>query len=152
MAKTLYEQIGGEAAIEATVEEFYKRVTQDPLLSPFFKHLNMTRQIDMQKKFLNHVFGGHTYEGKNMRKAHAHLHLTDEHFNRVAKHLSDAMLYLGVKQNLVDQVLAVAETTRDDVLGRSPPTSPWYTKNSNLILGSVAAITVAAILYYRINN
>jgi hemoglobin len=114
---TLYELIGGEAAIDATVEEFYKRVLADDFLSPFFKNLNMNRQINMQKKFLNHVFGQKPYEGKNMRKAHAHLHLTDDHFNIVAKHLSDAMLHLGVKQELVDQVLAVAETTRADVLG-----------------------------------
>jgi hemoglobin len=147
----LYEKIGGEAAINATVEEFYKRILADDFLSPFFKNLNMARQINMQKKFLNHVFGQKEYEGKNMRKAHAHLHLTDKHFDRVAKHLSDAMLHLGVGQDLVDQVLAVAETTRADVLGRPVPT-PWYIENSRLILGSIAVLALGGILYYRIQQ
>ena len=63
----IYAAIGGEAAINATVEEFYKRVLADPLLAPFFAKTNMKRQHEMQKKFLNHVFGG-TFQGFDDRK------------------------------------------------------------------------------------
>lgn len=115
---TLYEQIGGEGAVDATVEAFYDLVMKDELLLPFFKNTNMTRQRGMQKQFLNHVLGGKPYNGLNMRKAHARLHLTDEHFNRVAKLLGDAMASLGVPKEKIDSILAIAETTRNDVLGR----------------------------------
>ena len=115
---TLYEQLGGEPAIDATVNAFYKLVLKDPLLAPFFEHTDMKKQHRMQKQFLNHVFGGKPYNGQNMRKAHAKLNLKDEHFDRVAELLAQAMLSLGVKQDLVDQVIAVAATTKNDILGR----------------------------------
>ena len=48
------------------------------------------------------------------------MNLNEEHFNHVAGHLSDAMVHLGVAKDLVDKVIAVAATTKDDVLGRTP--------------------------------
>jgi hemoglobin len=115
---SFYQKLGGDAAIDATVEEFYTRVLKDPLLEPFFVNIPMERQRGMQKSFLKHVFGGREYNGKSMRTAHKKLHLTDEHFDRVAKHLSDSLLFLGVAPELVLHVLEVAETTRNDVLGK----------------------------------
>lgn len=148
---TLLEDIGGEAAINATVEEFYKRVTQDPYLSPFFKDVNKAAQMEKQKKFLNHVFDGRAYEERLMpiyTQTHEHRHLTDNHFSQVIRHLSDSMLHIGMKQNLVEKAISVAETTRDDVLGRAKP-APWYAEHSTLLIGSIAAIAIGAIVYYR---
>jgi hemoglobin len=115
---SLYEKLGGEPAIDATVEKFYQLVLADTLLAPFFAKTDMVKQRRMQKSFLNHVLGNKPFAGKTMKAAHKGLGLTDEHFNHVAKHLVDTMLSLGVAQNLVDEVLAIAETTRNDVLGR----------------------------------
>ena len=113
----LYTQIGGEPAVDATVEEFYKRVLADPILSPFFTKVDMTHQRKMQKMFMNHVFGGKQYSGKGMRAAHAKLELEEIHFTLVAKHLTDALLFLGVAKELVDQVMATVASTHDDVMG-----------------------------------
>ena len=99
------------------MDAFYKLVLADPLLSPFFDKSDIKKQHRMQKQFLNHVFGGKPYNGKNMRAAHKNLGLKEEHFNRVAALLAQAMLSLGVTQDLVDQVIAVAATTKNDVLG-----------------------------------
>ena len=109
------------------------RVLQDPLLEPFFKNVNLTRQRQKQKAFMNHVFGKRAYHGKDMRKAHAHLHLTDLHFDRVALHLTETLAFLGIKKDLIDQVLEVVETTRNDVLNRdaSPPTTALKTDSSD---------------------
>ena len=115
----LYKQLGGEPAIDAVVERFYDIMMHDNRVNYLFKNTDMSRQRMMQKKFLNHVLGGMEYNGKNMRQAHAHLHLTDDHFNAVGENLAKAMKDLKVPQNLIDQVLAIAETTRDDVLGRT---------------------------------
>ncbi|TPX50438.1 hypothetical protein SeMB42_g02231 [Synchytrium endobioticum] len=115
---SLYQKIGGEAAIDATVENFYDRVIVNPVLAPFFKNTNMVRQRAMQKAFLNHVLGNKPWNGQNMRKAHAHLKLTDVHFDEVVKELVNAMRHLKVPENLIKQVGAVTETTRNDILGR----------------------------------
>ncbi|TPX34743.1 hypothetical protein SmJEL517_g02772 [Synchytrium microbalum] len=115
---SLYKRIGGEPAVDATVEKFYDLVIADPLLQPFFKNTNMKRQRGMQKAFFNHVLGGKPYNGKNMKEAHAKMGLKDEHFDAVARHLKEAMESLNVPTSLINEVLAVAETTRNDVLGR----------------------------------
>jgi hemoglobin len=57
-----------------------------------------------------------------MRQAHEHLvkklGLDDSHFDAVMEDLTDTLLELNVPQNLIDQVAAIAESTRNDVLNR----------------------------------
>ena len=56
-----------------------------------------------------------------MRKGHAHLvkqGLNDSHFDAVMENLGGTLKELGVAGNLIAQVAAIAESTRNDVLGR----------------------------------
>ncbi len=119
---SLYEQIGGEPAMSAAVEVFYRKVLSDDRISHFFEDVDMERQAAKQKAFLTMVCGGPSaYSGKDMRKGHAHLvkrGLDDTHFNAVAEHLAATLLELGVAKPLVEQVLAIAESARADVLNR----------------------------------
>jgi hemoglobin len=119
---SLYEQIGGEPAMSAAVELFYRKVLSDDRISRFFEDVDMERQSAKQKAFLTMVCGGpSSYSGQDMRKGHAHLvkqGLNDTHFNAVAENLSATLLELGVAKPLVDQVLAIAESARADVLNR----------------------------------
>jgi hemoglobin len=119
---SLYEQIGGEPAMSAAVEVFYRKVLSDDRISHFFEDVDMERQAAKQKAFLTMVCGGPSaYSGKDMRKGHAHLvkrGLDDTHFNAVAEHLAATLLELGVAKPLVEQVLAIAEGARADVLNR----------------------------------
>ncbi len=119
---SLYEQIGGEPAMSAAVELFYRRVLSDERISHFFEDVDMERQAAKQKAFLTMVCGGpSSYSGKDMRAGHAHLvkrGLNDTHFNAVAEHLAGTLTELGVARPLVDQVLAIAESARADVLNR----------------------------------
>ena len=119
---TLYEQIGGEGAVNAAVDIFYRHVLSDDRISGFFEDVDMERQAQKQKAFLTMAFGGpHNYTGQDMRNGHAHLvkrGLNDSHFDAVAENLAKTLTELDVPQNLIDQVLAVAESTREDVLGR----------------------------------
>eukprot|EP00842_Homolaphlyctis_polyrhiza_P000563 jgi/Hompol1/1507/HPOL_003821-RA len=116
----LFERIGGEAAVEAVVNVFYENLLKDERVNGFFVNTDMTRQRRMQTKFLVHVLGGKDYNGKSMRAAHARLKLTDEHFNVILETLTKALVSCGVGQADVDAIIAVAETTRDDILGRTP--------------------------------
>ncbi len=40
-ARSLYERLGGESAIEAAVVTFYESVMADEQLAPFFVHLDL---------------------------------------------------------------------------------------------------------------
>ncbi len=119
---SLYEQLGGQAAVDAAVDIFYRKVLSDDRISEFFEGVDMDRQIGKQKAFLTMAFGGpNNYSGLDMRKGHAHLvarGLNDSHFNAVAENLVGTLQELGVAQNLIDQVVTIAESTRNDVLGR----------------------------------
>jgi hemoglobin len=119
---TLFEQLGGSPAVEAAVDRFYRKVLADQRINAFFDGVDMDRQAAKQKAFLTMVFGGPSnYTGLDMRRGHAHLvarGLNDSHFDAVVENLGATLRDLGVAENLIVQVAALAETTRNDVLGR----------------------------------
>lgn len=53
-----------------------------------------------------------------MRAAHKKMNLTEEHFNAVAECLVASLKELNVPQELIDKVVAVAVSVKDDVLNR----------------------------------
>lgn len=115
--KTLFDELGGKGAVDAAVDIFYQKVLGDDSISHFFTNTDMEEQRAKQKTFLAYAFGcPMNYTGKNMRDAHAHLDLNEDHFNAVAGHLVATLNDLQVPQNLIDQVVAIAVSTKDDVL------------------------------------
>jgi hemoglobin len=118
---SLYEQLGGAAAVDAAVDIFYRKVLADEHLRPFFEGVDMKRQTAHQKAFLTMAFGGpNHYNGRSMRQAHAKpamKGLNESHFNAVVGHLAATLTELKVKPELIQQVAAVAESVRKDVLG-----------------------------------
>lgn len=119
---TLFEQLGGQPAVEAAVDIFYRKVLLDDRISRFFEGVDMDKQRAKQKGFLTMAFGGpHNYSGKDMRAGHARLvamGLNDSHFDAVVELLGGTLAELGVAPALIAQVAAIAESTRNDVLGR----------------------------------
>lgn len=116
---SLYQKIGGKAAIDAAVDLFYTKVLADARVNHFFDDVSMKRQHAKQKAFLSAAFGSPVpYEGKDMRAAHAQLELTDEHFGAIAGHLQATLTELKVDEALIAQVMAIAASTKDDVLNR----------------------------------
>ncbi|MBC7778164.1 MAG: group 1 truncated hemoglobin [Phycisphaerae bacterium] len=116
---SLFERIGGMNAVNASVEIFYAKVLTDDGINHFFANTNMTAQSGKMKAFLAMAFGAPMagYSGKKMREAHAHMNITEAHFGLVAGHLVATLQELGVAQNLIDEVVAIAVSTKDDVLG-----------------------------------
>ena len=119
---SLYEQLGGQAAVEAAVDNFYRKVLSDDRVSHFFENTDMDRQIAKQKAFLTMAFGGpHNYGGRDMRTAHAALvekGLNDSHVDAIIELLGATLRELGVREELIGKVAAIAESTRKDVLNR----------------------------------
>lgn len=120
---TLYAQLGGEPAVNAAVDIFYRKVLADYRINRFFENTDIEKQAAKQKAFLTMAFGGpNNYNGADMRQAHAHLvkklGLDDSHFDAVMEHLGATLQELNVPQNLIGEVAAIAESTRNDVLGR----------------------------------
>ena len=53
---SLYERIGGEAAVSAAVEKFYEKVLSDDRVKHFFEGVDMRKQTHHQKMFLTYAF------------------------------------------------------------------------------------------------
>lgn len=122
MSETLYERIGGEAAVNAAVDIFYRKVLADERINKWFEGTDMEKQAAKQKAFLTMAFGGpHNYSGKDMRDGHAHLvakGLGDADFDAVMENLGATLQELNVPGDLIAEAAAIAESTRNDVLGR----------------------------------
>lgn len=120
--ESLYNALGGEKAIDAAVEIFYRKVLTDDRISHFFDDVDMDKQIAKQKAFLTVAFGGpNHYTGLDMRKGHAHLvkkGLNDSHVDAVIENLGSTLKELGVNDKLISQVAAIAESVRKEVLNQ----------------------------------
>ena len=118
--QTLFERIGGEGAVNAAVDLFYRKVLADNTLAPYFETVNMDEQRAKQKSFLTVAFGGpNNYTGKDLRAAHAgsvEKGMNESHFGAVAGHLQATLEELKVPAPLIDEVMAIAGSTKNDVL------------------------------------
>lgn len=120
MSKTLYERIGGESAVKATVIKMYDKILDDAELAPFFENIDIDKLRLSQTAFVTYAFNGpNHYSGKGLRTAHKTAvsnGLSDRHFDAVAKHLKAAMEELNVPADLIGEAMAIVGSTRKDVL------------------------------------
>jgi len=109
----LFDRLGGEAAIEAAVDEFYKRLVADDQLAPFFEGINMDSLKKHQRSFMKVAFTEIPKEvdvEQMMFKKHYMLFkkgLNETHFDLVAGHFVGTLESLGVASNLIDEAVGV---------------------------------------------
>ena len=119
---SLYERIGGEAAVDAAVDIFYRKVLGDDRVSEYFDGVDMDQQANKQKAFLTMVFGGpNNYTGKDMRDGHKNLvvrGMNDSHVDAIIELLGGTLNELGVAPADIQEVADIANSVRDDVLNR----------------------------------
>lgn len=120
--KSLYERIGGEPAVDAAVDLFYKKVLEDDRINLFFEGVDMDKMHRMQKGFLTFAFGGTTnYSGKGMEAAHRKLvkekGLNESHFDAVIENLGATLTDLGVPDDLIQEAASIAVSVKNPVLG-----------------------------------
>lgn len=121
--KTLYIRLGEQPALNAAIEALYQKIMRDKDLAPFFADTNIAMQRLHMRIFLTYAFGGApNYTGRNLGQAHARLvkekGLNDKHFDRVAGHLRETLQELDTQETLIQEVLTIVDTTRDEVLNR----------------------------------
>ncbi|WP_066291567.1 group I truncated hemoglobin [Bacillus sp. FJAT-29937] len=116
--QTLYDKVGGEAAIEKVVDYFYSElVLKDPTVSHFFENTDMEKQRKHQTKFISFALGGpNQYSGNSMAKAHKGMNLQPAHFDAIATHLGEALSHFGVDNDEIAQALNKVNTLKDDIL------------------------------------
>jgi hemoglobin len=89
---TLYQRIGGEAAVARLVEDFYRRVLADEELQPFFEGVPMERLRAMQREFFAAALDGPGhYTGRPLSEAHYGRGIEARHLRRFLDHLLETL-------------------------------------------------------------
>ncbi|MGI5175756.1 group I truncated hemoglobin [Dactylosporangium sp. CA-152071] len=114
---SIYDTIGGAAAVQAAVEQFYARVLTDPRLESFFTGVDVQRLKTHQRAFITAALGGpQIFAGRDMAAAHAGLGITDADFDAVVAHLAGTLTDLGVADDQVAQIGATLTPLRGQIV------------------------------------
>lgn len=123
---SLYDRLGGEAAIASVVDTMVAYAAADT-------ELNFTRQgtaneweatpenVALLKtrlaQFVGQATGGpQVYEGQDMGTAHAGMAITDEEFDRLGAHLQHSLDVHAVPAGEQEELMAIVETTRSAIV------------------------------------
>ncbi len=119
----LFEELGGETIVNFTVELFFEKLLEDAYIRYFFNKNDLRTNLERQKSLLRKIYDGpHKSDSRDMRQTHAHLvkvfNLNDIHFDHILCHLRATLAEVGIEPELIEKVVAHANTHRDDVLNR----------------------------------
>lgn len=117
--KSLYDRLGGMAAIEAVVADFGARQVADARLGKYYTNTDKP----VWKKHLSNLIcsaagGPCKYTGRAMNRAHARLNLTDDQFNWTAAHLVASLNKFKVPQKEQDELVAIVVSLKDQIVGQ----------------------------------
>ena len=71
---SLYDDLGGAAAVTAALDQFYPKVLADPRISPFFEGVNIEGLKRRIAPFMAMALGGPSdYHGPTLRQTHARM-------------------------------------------------------------------------------
>lgn len=102
----IYERYGGFAAIRRVVSDFYDRILDHDELSGFFEHVEMSRLIDHQTKFIVSITGGPaSFTDVQLQRAHARLAITSAQFRTMSELLKETLEDHGFEDSDIAEVL-----------------------------------------------
>jgi hemoglobin len=88
LQKSLYERLGGEAAISAVIDDFVARVAADTRVNQKFARSNVERVKFHLKEQVCAVTGGPCkYTGRSMTETHKNMKVTEGEFNALVEDL-----------------------------------------------------------------
>jgi truncated hemoglobin YjbI len=107
-----YDQIGGMAGVSLAVKRFYKEMSCDPVLHPYFRETDLNWLAARQTQFVAQALGAAiTYKGPTMKSVHAFLGITERHRWMVEQHLSLSLAHAkrGLRPSLTRSIVALVE-------------------------------------------
>ena len=106
---------GSGSLLDTAVARFYELVLTDARLAPWFEDVDMARLRRHQAEFLGTALDGEA-DRFDLRRAHLGLGIDDAAFDRVAAHLAAALAAVGVHDGHLDDIRAVVEDMREQVV------------------------------------
>jgi hemoglobin len=122
VAESLYEQLGGESALRAVIDDFVDRVFDDLMIGFFFASADKARIKQFEFQHASALLGGPAvYAGRPLRQAHAAHPIRGGHFARRMQILRQVLaahrVPPEVQQRWIDHDLALAGQITGDGVG-----------------------------------
>jgi truncated hemoglobin YjbI len=124
--RTLYERLGGEAAIKAVIDDFVARSADNPKVNFFRKGTAKEwkptpAQVDNLKKLLveqvaSAAGGPQKYTGRSMKEVHAGMGITQAEFDALAADLKASLDKFRVPAKEQDELLKIIASTAPDIV------------------------------------
>lgn len=122
-SRSLYDRLGGEAAIRKVVDDFVATAAPDPKVN--FSRSGAWKASDSAVAalkdhlvaFMAQAFGGpKKYAGRSMKEAHRGMAITQAEFDALAGHLKAAMAKNKVPAAEMAEAMAIAASTAPDIV------------------------------------
>ena len=117
-AKTLYERLGGHAAITAVVNDLLPRLRGDPQLGRFWAHRGedgVTREKQLLIDFLCASAGGPVYyRGRDMALTHRGMRISEGDWNVFLGHAAATLAKFKVPEAEQREVVAFVLSLKSD--------------------------------------
>ena len=114
---TLYDDLGGQPAIDAIVDNFIKEIAADPQIFPYFADSHVSRFREKITEHFCHISDGPCqYTGDNMVDIHVGMQISENHFNRVVDLLYNAMAQDNIPHRPQNRLIARLAPLRKDII------------------------------------
>ena len=118
--ESLFEQIGGETRLTATVDSLVEVMLADERINFAFAQTDLAKFKKLLYDQLCEITGGPcTYRGRNMFEAHKKINATNAQFNALAEDLYIAFERQGVPYRLQNKVMALLAPMQPDIVKES---------------------------------
>ena len=116
-ATTIFDRLGGAAAIAAIVADLYERARQDPELAGYFHSTDLEVQRKKLAEMIGEALGGPQAPWLlGLDEAHRGRGVTHRHFSLMAAHLMDVLIDRKVDPDEADTVMNWLTASRDVVV------------------------------------
>jgi hemoglobin len=92
MTLTIYERVGGFAAVRRVVSAFYDKALESDLIAHHFEQVEMPKLIDHQTRFISFLLGGPaSYTEEHLSHVHERLGITLAEFDEMVELLTETL-------------------------------------------------------------
>lgn len=115
--RTLYDRLGGKAAISAVVEDFVARVAADTRINGRFANADVPRLKTMLTDQICQATGGPcSYTGRDMKSAHSGMRITGDEFDALVGDLVVTLNKFKVEEREKSELLGALAPMKQDIV------------------------------------
>jgi hemoglobin len=119
MQRTLYERLGGQAAIVAVVDDFVGNVAKDKRINSYFAKADIPRlKARLVEQICQGTGGPCFYSGRDMKSAHAGMGIRSADFDALVGDLGKTLKKFKVPKKEQGELVAILAPMKRDIVER----------------------------------